>query len=255
MRRFAAHIGDDTYVMWVLSEKMGAAAVSAIQYTVGAVPPDESTLTWLKEQIQSVQRTPWRPEQALSSFRDMEVQSWMVHPSEHKAWKEGLLEEIEDETTRQEMQKLTAAELFERARLTFDVCTHRVIEILGRDVPYSQKCAEITQVIDRAKDKAQKGDPIVCLMDSVEHLEGYYRIHINATAQFNAVMNAIEIYLAKARSGQLPKELPAHLPEDPYSGQSFEYEVTKDGFLLRCRARAEGWNEIRQFEFKVGDPK
>jgi hypothetical protein len=251
MRRFAAHIGDDTFLMWVLSEKMDVAATSAIQYVLGVTPPDEATLLWLKAQLRSVPGAPWRPEEALHRFRDMDVQEWRAHPSKHKAWRGAFLEDIEHEAVRKEMQNLNESQLFDQALQSFDAALRQTLDVLCSDVPYSQKSAELAQIIDRAREKAEQGDPVAAFMDRVEHLGDYYRFHANATAPLNALMNAIELYLVQARTGHLPRELPAHLPEDPYSGESFEYETTKEGFVLRCRTKPVDSSSVRQFPFRV----
>ena len=58
-------------------------------------------------------------------------------------------------------------------------------------------------------------------------------------------------YIIKARTGRLPEKLPADVPRDLFSGEDFEYEKTKDAFLLRCRAKDLDKDEIYQYEFKV----
>ena len=251
MRRFAAHIGDDTFPMWERSEHISAAASSAAQYVLGVIPPNEALLTWLKNQLGSVPGTPWRPEEALQRFRDMDVQQWRAHPGKHKGWREAFLEDIEDEAIRKEMQNLNESQLFDRALQSFDAISRQALAVLRSDVPYSRKCAELTQIIDRAWERAEQGDPIATFMDRVERLGKYYRIHTNVTAHWNALMNAIELYLVRARTGRLPQELPTNLPVDPYSGRSFEYETTKEGFILRCRAKSVDFSSIRQFAFRV----
>jgi hypothetical protein len=64
-------------------------------------------------------------------------------------------------------------------------------------------------------------------------------------------MAGIEILLDRAGTGKLPNALPSGLPKDAFSGKDFEYEKTKDGFILRCRGRASDKDEINQYEFKL----
>jgi hypothetical protein len=45
--------------------------------------------------------------------------------------------------------------------------------------------------------------------------------------------------------------LPAGLPKDAFSGKDFKYEKTKDGFVLRCRGRDLGKDELYQYEVKL----
>ena len=54
-----------------------------------------------------------------------------------------------------------------------------------------------------------------------------------------------------AETGQLPKTLPIHVPTDPYSSKNFEYEITEEGFVLRCRVKPVNESEVKQYEFKV----
>jgi len=50
---------------------------------------------------------------------------------------------------------------------------------------------------------------------------------------------------------QLPDELPADLPKDLFGGKDFEYERTKDGFVLRCQGKDLSKDKIYEYEFKV----
>ena len=67
----------------------------------------------------------------------------------------------------------------------------------------------------------------------------------------NAVRAAIEVYITKAETGQLPETLPTGLPKDLFSGKDFRYEKTADGFTLRCRGKDLDKNETYKYEFKV----
>ena len=74
---------------------------------------------------------------------------------------------------------------------------------------------------------------------------------ISSKTLTNAVRAAIEIYIQKAQTGQLPETMPSGLPKDLFSGQDFQYEKTKTGFILRCQAEDLEKDEIHQYEFKV----
>ena len=78
-----------------------------------------------------------------------------------------------------------------------------------------------------------------------------FRSQVIHTAHTNSIKAAIELYLIVANTGQLPERLPEGLPKDPYSGKDFEYEITKEGFVLRCPVKPVNERKVRQFEFKV----
>ena len=78
-----------------------------------------------------------------------------------------------------------------------------------------------------------------------------FNVIVHNTARFNTLKAAIEIYIIKAKTGELPKVLPAGLPKDPYSGQNFGYEVTDNGFTFN--SKGEEYRKLRKrfLEFKV----
>jgi len=82
-------------------------------------------------------------------------------------------------------------------------------------------------------------------------IDRLFKSQVSHTAQINSIKAAVEVYLVVAKTGKLPEKLPDYLPKDPYSGQDFEYETTKEGFVLRCRAKDIDSGKIQQYEFKV----
>jgi hypothetical protein len=82
----------------------------------------------------------------------------------------------------------------------------------------------------------------------------YQKMYNNETREktfSNAVKVAIEVYITKAKAGQLPDTLPTGLPKDLFSGKDFRYEKTTEGFILHCRGKDLPKDEIYKYEFKV----
>ena len=67
----------------------------------------------------------------------------------------------------------------------------------------------------------------------------------------NAIRTAVEIYMIKAKTGKLPEALPAGLPGDLFSGKDFEYQITDEGFILRCQGTDLSRDEVYEYEFGV----
>lgn len=65
--------------------------------------------------------------------------------------------------------------------------------------------------------------------------------------------DVVEVYLVKAETGQLPEALPAYAPKDPSRGQQFAYEITAQGFVLRCQAKDPREDKVWEYEFQVRD--
>ncbi len=91
---------------------------------------------------------------------------------------------------------------------------------------------------------------VVAKMTMVDFGFSYTEDIMNQTLN-NAIKTAIEVYLVKARTGQLPQTLPSGTPKDLFSGQDFDYEKAQDGFILRCRGKDLEKNKIQEFGFKV----
>jgi hypothetical protein len=82
----------------------------------------------------------------------------------------------------------------------------------------------------------------------------FLRIHgltVRLEAQSNALRAALDLYLTKARTGQLPDSLPSDVRRDPYSVKPFEYVKTATGFVLRCRAKDLDKDEAYEYEFII----
>jgi hypothetical protein len=76
-------------------------------------------------------------------------------------------------------------------------------------------------------------------------------LDVRIRTHFNAVITALDLYVARAKTGRLPDALPQNALKDLFSGKDFEYEKTAHGFVLRCRGKDLDKDEIYQYEFKV----
>ena len=78
-----------------------------------------------------------------------------------------------------------------------------------------------------------------------------FELQVGHMAQINIIKAAVEIYLIVAKTGQLPESLPDYLPKDPTTGRKLVYEITDEGFDLRCQGEEFLRPKIRFIEFKV----
>jgi hypothetical protein len=67
-----------------------------------------------------------------------------------------------------------------------------------------------------------------------------YTTQARSATRLNAFSVALELYLEKAQTGQLPENLPRGCPKDTYSGQDFIYTVSQNTFVLRSRVQFRG---------------
>ena len=137
-------------------------------------------------------------------------------------------------------------------RAAYNTFLEAAAAIIESDLSYRDTCTQIEQLIEQVYAEGRKGSAIAFMYSCVDPVDDYYTAHVNAKAHANAVRAAMEVYRIKAETGKLPEALPDGLPGDPYSGEDFDYEITEEGFTLRCRAMAVNYSQgPRHFEFKV----
>ncbi len=249
IRRLAQHIADEATLGYLVSMPLHWRAIQCIQYVLSSMSPDRDTLMWLQSQISTVQGAPPSPGRALEITLEDALRFLSEHPEILEMWRENVSEHIEDESARQEILSLTDEELLEQAKELYNKFLSSANRVIGGDMPYQQKYL----VLQELEDELGVGNPIVGILGLhvLSNVVKQHDIYVRGIANFNAARAAIEIYLVKAETGQLPETLPANLPEDPFSGQDFEYEVTSQGFVLRCQEKEIGQDRILEFEFLI----
>ena len=254
IRRLAQHIADEGLIGYLVSMSYQRRAFYCIQYVLSSMSPDTDTLSWLQAQLGTVQGAPPSPGRAMEITLDDNLELFRTHPELLETWRESVLERIEGDSARQEFLNLTDEEFIGRARessISFLASLNRVI---GSDMPYRQKNVEFQELKEQRANQTggnSTGIPSYYMLDDVDDVIKYHDIYVTRLANFNALRTAIEIYLVKAETGQLPEMLPPHLPEDPFSGEDFEYEVTSQGFVLRCREKEISQDRIWEYEFLI----
>ncbi len=119
------------------------------------------------------------------------------------------------------------------------------------DLPYRQAHEELSRLAEQLKeDSVERPESALVAFMVPTVSKGRSRQAAKDTF-FNAVTAAIDIYLVKAKTGKLPEKLPSGLPKDLFSGKGFEYEITADGFVLRCPGKDLLEDKHRQYRFNV----
>ena len=248
IRQLAGHVGDYTLFRYGVSVGFDKIALGSIQHILGVMPSDFNNLTRLQGQLAVVQGASRSPARVLE--RDFEFALQNIDPEILARVRDHIVKNTEDTNAKKEIRSLTDEELLVRARESYSTFLNSVLRAIGSDMPYEKTYAELQRLTDKLGEQASS-NPVIILSLCAGQVVKVYELHVRHTAYFNALKAAIEIYLSKAKTGQLPKTLPDYLPKDPYSGEDFEYETTKEGFVLRCRVKDIDEGKIQQYEFKV----
>jgi transcriptional regulator CtsR len=248
IHRLAEHIPTDEMLLFSLT--VDRTALFCIQRVLGSMPPDVEILTWLRGQLAAVSST--SQSLALALKMDYEFMSIEMRkdPNTIARLIAHLAKNTSDKSAKKEILILTDDEVITRAQQSYAKYLDSVLRAIGSDMSYEKTYAEIKRLTDKLDEQANS-DPVIILLLCAEQVVRWYDLQVAHKARFNALKAAIEIYLETAKAGQLPDTIPNYLPKDPYSDKDFEYEMTKKGFLLRCRIKPIEEREVWQYEFKV----
>jgi len=251
MRRLARHIADEATVVYLVSMPLDFRALHCIHYVLGLIQADKNILIWLQAQISTVQGPPPLPGMSLEIALDDALKFLCMHPELLATWRENVSELVEDESAKQEILSLTDEELLDQAKDSYNKFLSSVNRVIGSDIPYQQKYLEL-QELEEELENHPIDDPVGILsLLILSNVVEQHDIYVRGITVFNATRAAIEIYLIKAETGQLPETLPSNLPKDPFGGQDFGYDVTDKGFTISFDPEDIGDLRVRQFEFIV----
>ncbi len=277
MRRFARHVGDDANLLYSISITVDRNALSCIQHLLGYMKPDIETLTWLKNQLSIKSGASMSPARSLKLDVELAVQSLRMSAVILENTRQAMLKKeqikalvrerlAQNTGSAKEVQILTDEELISLARKPYDDFLNSALQVMDSGMPYEKKYAEIERLTDELEkefggDTAAKimilahPEKILTLeivMACADQVLKLYNVHVRHATQLNALKAAVEIYLVRAKTRKLPEELPDYLPKDPYTGRDFGYEITDEGFALRCQGEDFQKERMRQMlEFKV----
>jgi len=246
IRQIAVHVGDDLLINYLISLQLDGLAHRCTCDVLGSMPTDADILTWLRGRLVVVRDVFPSFVRALEMDFELSLQSLRTDPDILIRLRVHLAENADDENTRDEILGLTDEELIALIREQYEDFFNNVFHVIDSEMTYEEKSLEIQRLSKIMEDK-YAGYSYVGTGRIAEH----YNLKVRNEAQFNALKAAIEIYLIKAETCQLPETLPDGLPKDPYSDQDFEYEVTSQGFVLRCREKEIDANKLWEFEFKI----
>jgi len=250
IHKMARHVGDRLLISYLVGNALNNLANQRIEDFLSNMPEDLETLVWLKSQTVSISVNAASIKVAMAREKEIAMQEL------RKERIDSLLETmgddfIKDEITADAVKKVRAGDskFFKDNREYYAGLMDDVIVAL--DLPYQESHRKLNELNDRAQKDAKTNPAAIMAALLVPANSRILTIGTKRSTFFNAIRAAIDIYIIKTRTGRLPDTLPDGLPRDLFSGKDFEYEKTKDGFILCCRGKDLDKDEIYQYEFKV----
>ncbi len=247
--RMAGHVGNETLISYLVGTAISALTYEAMGDVLSAMPPDAAFLTELERELK------------LPEYNVLEIRTPLLNESRYLAdeilrmnqKKKEILSQL---GTSEEYQKdiplLLEADpdFLRRSADYYQNFFDQYIKNL--DQPYPTALPSFDALKDKPQEdyKAGKKEAFatVILAPAVTKI---YITDIRRRTQMNALFTAIELYQIYAKNRSLPKELPVDAPADLFSGRPFVYQITANGFVLRCNEKDRDKDKIQEYIFQI----
>ena len=249
--RLAGHLGDNVLISVLVSAAISGQANKGVTAILDRMPADAGTLTWLKRQLAAMPVATLTIEKSMIMEREVALD--YLRPERREDLVQVLVESgaISEAggMSAEEIRRTATAEGLRRANEYYASYVNSVFVVLRGQAPYADGYAKLQELAKRAEQDAAKDPAVKLFRAGVPAVPKTYANQARHHADFNALLAALDVYLAKAATGRLPSALPAGAPRDPYTGGEFKYEPVGNGFVLRCGAKDLDKNEVREYRF------
>jgi hypothetical protein len=246
-KRMGQHMGDNMLISVLVAMSIDTGANNCIRDILGRMPAGVETLQWLKTQLATVPTRALSINHALKLEREVALRIIQVENIDM------LVKTLKDAGIGVTDEMLEAVDEMSLAKCREHYSNHMsaLQNILSATTTYAKKYRELEKLDERAHAEVKDNEDATLTDFLVPATAKAYNVSVKANALNNATRTAVDIYIFKAKTGKLPDVIPADSPKDPFSGQDFGYEKTKEGFILSCQAEDLQKKEIHQYEFKV----
>ncbi len=254
--KMARHINDEVFISYLVGIGVNYMANDCLIQIMSEMPQNTKNLAELRANLAEIDGIPLSIKPALLGERRAMLtfmtpeQMPGLEPAPSSCDGGNDSDDTIDESIKEKLLSGDEA-LFEHNREYFKKYWAKVITAF--DMPYAEGLANMgafEQKLEDDSEVAKKPQAILTAILAPATTKMFS--HKTRTQTYdNAIKAAIEIYLVKAKTSKLPDVLPENLPIDLFSGKPFEYEITKDGFTLRCRTKEAGKKQLHEYKFKI----
>jgi hypothetical protein len=241
---FACHIGDDTLISYLVTISVRAMAYKCMQEVITQAADDIELLQWLKSELAK------SPVDTISAIRPLKLEIEVFTDLMRMEKVEKLARIMSDSNEEKAAQIVSKAnaKILKKSRQVFTERMNSAIKVWNTPIPYEKAYSQLTKLANEFDSSDSAAEIAQAFMPAINKV---FSQNTWIKTQANAVKTGIEILLDRAKTGMLPDTLPSGLPKDAFSGKDFKYEKTKEGFILHCRDKDLGKNELYQFEYKL----
>lgn len=249
VRRMAHHQSNEVMISYLAACVMVNKSDEALTHLLSTYSMDENTLVNLKRELL---QTPYRPQPlrepligecniTVTEILNMTAERFKLHSFDISE---------EDQERAYNLLKNPPAGFpgssIDYVKNYYD----RILALL--DKPYTEVIAGLEEEFRKVSEASDNGNDDALLSAAlVRPLAKYYNYSPRRKTDYDALLTALDVYIATAQTGQLPEALPESTYIDHFSGKPFIYETTEDGFILRCRQEDLIDKEIREYPYSL----
>ena len=249
-RRMAQHITNDTLIGFLVNIAIFQKCDNALTFLLENYPIDAAALGTLQNELK------WEIYQPKSIRHPMMMEKEVCINEIYKMTAERCIKLIDDcgnKETVERINKLFSSpdEAFLEKSAAYYEKQYDAIMLLMDNSLYPQAYAGIGKAVDQMGTDAETNDETVLAALLCPALSKCYSLHMLNQTRHSALMLSLELYKIAAETGKLPQAL-LDLPYlDHFSGKPFIYEITEDGFILRCQQEDLVKKKIHEFVYKL----
>ncbi|HUV65865.1 MAG TPA: hypothetical protein VMW24_18355 [Sedimentisphaerales bacterium] len=252
-RRLARHLSEDPRLDLAASNP-DFMALRTIQYVLGVMPPNADTLTWFRGELAVSQGLPTSFAVRLRADAKAGLRYLRTHASSLRYLKKVFADMAKDEQAKERVRHLTDDQFLSRTGEELERFVDSIVRVLDNGMTFEQKRDQMQELVNKQTEAKGAESIIKAILLSgmnmgVGEIEREYPFLVGHQAHINGVKAAVEVYLVLVKTGRLPEKLPDYLPKDPFTGRDFGYEITDEGFALRCAGKE--FPRRKNLEFKV----
>lgn len=237
---FARHIGDDTFISYLVSISVRGLTYKCMQDVMGQAAGDAELLQWLKNELATSDTVTVSPVRPLKI--EIEIVNDLMRIDNVEKFARILAASNGKKTA--EIVRAADAEILERARRVYAERMNSALTVLSTPMLYDQAHSRLKQLADFDQD-----DPVSRTAGAfTPALDKILAQKTGIDTHANAIRVAIEVLLSRGKARRLPDTLPSGLLKDAFSDKDFEYEKTEEGFVLRCPDKDL---DVYRYEFKI----
>ncbi|MFB0554498.1 MAG: hypothetical protein ACETWQ_14430 [Phycisphaerae bacterium] len=252
LHKMSRHMGDDTIISFLVAMSLSKMADNHIQYLLSNMPQDLQTLTWFKNQLAIIESRTLSSKATLKAEREIALEH--THIDRIKELIEIVTgEPLAPDSKEAEQLRNVDQALIDKNRDYYINHMDSLQTILSTPMNYEKVYTELKKLNEQPhKDLAENNNAFLTSIVAPA-FDRIVSVETRDKTLNNAVRAAVEIYIQKTKTGQLPETLPEGLPKDLFSGKDFKYEKTTDGFVLSCRGKDLEKDETYKYEFKANN--